>query len=381
MTIFVKIGKLFLTRAIKEAIDHSAQADSSNFNTVLMFLHCPRDLELGRAKREQLSALMTELNKFQTRDNDEISLHQFQALLMSFKTRLANLTQAKQLSEGDTGKALLQALELIQSIYTQMQTLRLLNIPKNNDALVFFQYYAAQYFAIKICANQRLNLVQNMTEQPYFSIFRERAQAREILITQALTQCMSDLDALDKKNPTHRTAVVRQVTLNIEALLRNERTLHERYGTKIDATISLLNLISVTQQDNDWLNQCMEEALRALQMLTQQKTEPELSDWCNAEDEREWAEDAQKRTDMENGLARQEIEALETLARATKEREEAAAAIALATACKTWKDGIPQETAEKNADEEEEEDADEEEAYDDDDEAEALHGQRWGNRR
>jgi hypothetical protein len=364
MTIFVNIGKLFLARAIKEAIDHSANADSSNTNAVLTLFHCPRDLELGKAKRLQLSALITELNALPTRSNDEISLHQFQALLTQHKTRLAQLAQEKQLSEGETGKALLQALELIQSIYTQMQVLQLLNIPKINDALIFFQYYAAHYFAIKISTNQRLNIVQNITEQPYVSVSRERAQARAILITQALTQCMNDLDALDKKNPNHRAAVIRQVTLNIEALLRNERSLHDRYGAALDATISLFNLISVTQQDNDLLNQCMQEALKGIRELSRPKTDSQLTDWCNAGDEYLFAEEARQKMETDNGLNRGKIEALENLSRNALEKEETAAATILLDAFRNEAGTNQQEV-------------DEEDAYEDEDETNSEQG--WRN--
>lgn len=315
MTIFVKIGKLFLVKAIEEAIERSTQTDASSTTSTLSLFHCSRGLELSKNKRTALGELIKAIKKLENGENDSISRHQFQTLITRYKSKLASLAQEKRLSEGETGAALTQTLELIQTTYTQLHSLGLLNIANTGDALYFFRYYAARYFVMKIYADQRLNLIQNLSEQSYLSSFRERAQERAELIVKALSACVADLDRLDKHHPQYQAAVVRQVNINIDALLRDERGLHEKYGKPLDITISLFSHLKLTQQDNGLLTECMEEARRGITQSLSGKVNPDNidSEWLDDEEQMEWEQEAQALKNREEEERQHEAEVLEKI--------------------------------------------------------------------
>lgn len=323
MSIFVEIGKQFLSKAINEAIHFSFDADSSIINAALRIMAWPRDEDLGRAKRVLLSELEHELKQFNPSGSDEYSLHEFHKLIRTYKTRLASLAQERQLDEGKTGMALSGASDLVQSIFNEIEKLQLLNLPRDKKLLSIFQYYICKYFATKLFNEQRLNLVQGLTEQPSISTFRKRAQERGELITQSLNQCMEDLDVLDKKDPKYNNAIKRMVTINIDALLRNEQTLHDKYKTVGDTLRLLLSTFGVVKDDSELLNELMQEALREIQLIAQGKDQLNLNEWINPDEEQHYQQETRQRIEKELALARAEMEARETIARKLIDTKEA----------------------------------------------------------
>lgn len=315
MTIFVEISKLFLNKTIRTAINDSLEADSSILSTALKLITLPRDVDLGRAKRILLSDLERDLKSFKPEGSDEYSLHEFQKFLRGYKTRLATLAQERQLDEGKTGNTLSKAADLVQSIFFEMEKLDLLDIPRDKELLSVFRYYIVKYFSEKLYREHNLNIVQNLTEHPAVSTVRKRAQERRELIVQGLAQCAEDLDVLDKAHPKYNNAIKRMVTLNIDALLRNEQTLHDKYTTVVDTARQLMITAGIMQDDGDLLNELMQEALREIQLIVQGKDTVNLKEWENPDEENQYKQDARSRMEKEHTLARAELEARETIAR------------------------------------------------------------------
>lgn len=315
MTIFVEISKLFLSKAIQTAIHESFEADSSFISNALKMLAWPRDVDLGRAKRLLLGDLDRELKSFKPEGSDEYSLHEFEKFLRSYKTRLASLAQERHLDEGQTGQMLSKAADLVQSIYFEIEKLDLLNIAKDKELLSVFRYYIVKYFSEKTFREKNLGMIQSLIEHPAVSTFRKRAQERRELIVQTLAQCAEDLEVLNKNHAKYSNAVKRMVTLNIESLLRNEQTLHEKYASTVDTARQFLNIIGISQDDSDLLNELLQEALREIKLIVEGKNTVNLTEWENPDEEHQYKQVAQDRIERELSLARKEQEALEAIDR------------------------------------------------------------------
>jgi hypothetical protein len=319
MTVFVEIGKLFLRKAIQEAINNSIAADNSCTNAILGLVNCARDLNVAEAKRNELMKLQKAIDQFKSDQPDAIALVEFQILLNQYKSKNAELARTHQLNEGATGQALTQALELIQSIFLQLQRIELLDIATDQNPLNIFQYFSAKYFAIKIFNDQRANTIQQATGKLSISIVRERANKRELLIHETLKQSIQHLAMIRKDLPNYSTVVIDRIIENINALLRQDKELCAE-SPLINIATTLADTIRLSQQDDQLLPDCMLEALTDIKKLKLAKEPISPDGWLVEDEEKQWAEKSKLETEMQLAAARLKIETDETLTRSEKQK-------------------------------------------------------------
>lgn len=261
MTIFVEIGKQFLWHELTSARADSLKADASYRNYALGLFNLQRDSELSNQKRACLDELRDAILTFSTEQDDKKALEEFKELLTVFRSKNDKLAEAKHSGEGITGQALLNAIALIQAIYDKLNDLKFLDIRKDKHPFSLFQYYAAYYFAKKISIKKKLNLLQNIAEQPKLSNLRLRAQEREKLIIESINECKIDLGRLDTKHSDYTKAIIRQVKAHIDRLNLNNEALCKKYGTLLNATTYVLSIANIAEQDDLLLSSLMNAAL------------------------------------------------------------------------------------------------------------------------
>lgn len=319
MTVFVEIGKLFLRKAIQEAINNSLAADNSCTNAILGIVNCARDLNVAEAKRNELMKLQKAIEQFKSDQLDAIALVEFQILLNQYKSINAELARTHQLNEGSTGQALTQALELIQAIFHQLQRVDLLDIETVRHPLNIFQYFSAKYFAIKVFNDQRANPIQQATGKLSISIVRERANKRESLIHETLKQSKKHLAMIRDDLTDYSMIIINQIIEDINALLRQDKELCAA-NPLVNIATTLADTIRLSQQDDQLLPECMFEALTDIKKLKASQEQVSPDGWVVEDEEKQWAEMNKHQTEMQLAAARLKIETEETITRSEKQK-------------------------------------------------------------
>lgn len=225
MTIFLEIAKRILLEKVTAIRDASSAADTSRVNKALTMFGAGRDTELSADKRGLITPVLTQIAEVTDGENDAATCEQFCHLIASCIGELDTLSRAKSYPRGSSEPALENLIILLRSIFDELNSQKLLNIPNDADPLNVFRHCAASYYAQVIVNQHDPSMVAHLAAHPSISGKVAFTDVQKARVIKALHDCTEDLDVFDKKHARYEDARRRHTMLCMEQLLRDNQHL------------------------------------------------------------------------------------------------------------------------------------------------------------
>jgi hypothetical protein len=268
MTIFLEIAKQFLTSEITTIIQASEGADQSLMNSAFGLMGLGRNTDLSTAKRQLLGGLQRSINEFSDSDKgDKETCQALIDLILKYLDDISTTSQEKNYKLGFSGEAIQNLEPLLRSIFKKCKDYWLLDFAHDTDPMNVFRYYVALYSTKKIIQSHHPSFVSYVMDNPQVSVAPLIASEKERLIAQALSDCLSRINRLDKWGKDFNEAKQQVVRDDIERLQRANAALYARQGWNLGAPVRFgffSSAPSTAQSVGGLLDESMRQALAEL---------------------------------------------------------------------------------------------------------------------
>ena len=199
MTIFLKIAKEVFHDKAKIAVSTSEEADASILNSTMTIFGSGRDKSVSSIKREEVVNLSLKVQELKDSATDEDTLGIIKNLISTSLTKMSVIRGS--LTEGETEKALKNLSLLLDSIYKNLGTMNLRDIPYDasilKDEMDEFRELTASFCAKKIAFLEDLNFLQKLITHKSISSVTTLFQDQETLLVEGLRECSKHINTFD----------------------------------------------------------------------------------------------------------------------------------------------------------------------------------------
>ena len=261
MTVYLKVLKQLILDLITHARDKSNVADKSLGNTIFNFFGKGRNLELSGIKKDRLLDLYTAIDGMKPSDykNDDEIHKALQGLITEYKEELRLNCRSEGSNEGNTGKSLTKALNLITVVKTDLKDLNLLDV-KLDDSLVSKLRYHLALFPITVYANDynhlsfndRYQAVTNALQKLEEAIPKKKAKAKPPARNTRKTRARGKVQVEETKVEVEETKVDVDESLSSDQLLEIVKGLKEQ-NDRIDKMYKVDGTLPISKAFNDML--------------------------------------------------------------------------------------------------------------------------------
>lgn len=194
MTVLASVLKTLLIDVLSKKRQESQVADTkpSYFIT--------RNRDLSEEKQEFLRELISSISQLSEHDPDSIFMDNLRICIEICKNKCSNACEKNKYSPQTTEQMLDGLIKFIDMFRTKAETLKLLNISNEMDALGKFTYVVVAYHANRLLDNARSGVVDGFFKSPAISSANAFLQEVDRHVIEAFIFSNDMTEGLDQKN-------------------------------------------------------------------------------------------------------------------------------------------------------------------------------------